>query len=377
MAKKRANGEGSITKRPNGTWEGRITVDGKRQSFYGRTQREVKARMDEVKKKILTGTWLTPNDYTVEIWLKEWMDDYITPNVKPRTTERYWTDIRLHIVPYIGTVRLQDLTAPMLQKFINQCRSSGISAKSVRNLHGVLHEALAQAVRCELINKNVSELCLLPKAIKPEMHPLKDEKVKEFLEAIKGHRYEDMYFFMMFTGLRESEAIGLMWDCVDLERGKITVNKQLQKAHSGRGKVFFSTPKNGKSRTFTVAPSVIQVLKRVQVRQKEWQLKCGSKWQNDDNLVFTTELGKHVSCHTLYNNFKEIVRSIGVPETRLHDLRHTFATLALQNDVDIKTVSEMMGHATVAFTLDRYGHMTETMQQHASDRMQSFIDKLG
>ena len=319
---------------------------------------------------------MEPNEYTVGSWLKEWMEDYQVPRVKRSTAERYQLDIERYIAPEIGEISLQGLTSPMLQKFFNKVYKSGLSEKSVRNLHGVIHEALEQAVRCELINKNVSEMCLLPKARKPEMHPLKDEKVQEFLYAIKGHRYESLYYFLMFTGLRESEAIGLMWSCVDLEHGKITVDKQLQKSRCGHGETYFSTPKNGKGRTFTVAPSVIEVLKKVRAQQEEWRSLCGTKWQNKDDLVFTTELGRHVSCHTLYNNFKNIVRSIDLPETRIHDLRHTFATLAIQNHVDIKTVSEMLGHATVAFTLDRYGHMTEMMQKQASDQLQRFIDGL-
>ena len=193
-----------------------------------------------------------------------------------------------------------------------------------------------------------------------------------FINAVQGHRFEALYLTMLFTGLRRGEACGLTWDCVNLDKGTILVNKQLQNIPGKRGEYRLISTKSGKSRTITVATSVVELLREHKARQNENRLNAGSLWQ-DGNYVFCNEVGEHLSPHTVYHNYKKIVASIGLPDARLHDLRHSFAVASIQAGDDLKTVQSNLGHATATFTLDVYGHVTQEMKQASADRMEAFI----
>lgn len=193
-----------------------------------------------------------------------------------------------------------------------------------------------------------------------------------FMKAAQGHRFETLYLTMLFTGLRRGEACGLTWDCVNLEKGTILVNKQLQNIPGKRGEYRLVSTKSSRSRTITVAASVVTLLKKHKAQQSANRLKAGSLWQ-EGNYVFCNEVGEHLSPHTVYHNYKRIVASIGLPDARLHDLRHSFAVASIQAGDDLKTVQSNLGHATATFTLDVYGHVTQEMKQASADRMETFI----
>lgn len=222
------------------------------------------------------------------------------------------------------------------------------------------------------IRFNPADACELPRIEKKEIKPLDDAAIAAFLQAIKGHRFEAVYLTMLFTGLRRGEVCGLTWDCVDLERGTILINKQLQNVAGKPGEVVLVSTKNSKGRTLTAAPSVVEVLRKHRTQQRLDQLRAGPMWQ-DAGFVFCNEIGEHLSPNTVYHNYKRIVASIGLPEARLHDLRHSYAVAALRAGDDIKTVQGNLGHHAAAFTLDVYGHVTEEMKQASADRMEQFI----
>jgi len=161
---------------------------------------------------------------------------------------------------------------------------------------------------------------------------------------------------------------------VDFERGIIHVNKQLQKEKKKGGQYYLATIKNDKARRITPAPFVLSLLKKQRAKQSEFQLMAGEAWNNDLNLVFTNEVGGHFAHFTVYNNFKRIAEGLGIPESRFHDLRHSYAVAALQSGDDVKTVQETLGHHTAAFTLDVYGHVSERMKQESAARMEAFIN---
>lgn len=175
--------------------------------------------------------------------------------------------------------------------------------------------------------------------------------------------------------MRESELIGLSWDSIDFEHGKIHLYRQYSKSRRKGESWTFTSLKNRQARVFRPPKEVFEALRKVKLQQAEWRLKCGECWQ-ETKLVFTNEVGQHLSMSTIYSHFKRVVSLMGLPEIRFHDLRHTFATLALQNGVDYKTLSAALGHATVAFTMDRYGHISETMMQASADRMQAYIESI-
>lgn len=316
---------------------------------------------------------------TVGEWMIIWQDEYLG-GIKPLTASAYQGIIRNHIIPNIGTVKLDKLTPHMIQRFYNSLEhpadgKKGLSAKTVKNVHGILHKALKQAARNGMIPVNPAEACTLPRITKKEIVPFDEVQTKAFIAAIQGHKFEDLFLITLFTGLREGEALGLKWDCVDLERGTITVNKQLQREKRKGGSYIFAPLKNDRPRTLHAAPFVVQRLKEIKARQKQLQRRAGPVWE-DSGLVFTDSLGHHLAFHTVYTSFKKVAASIGRPQARFHDLRHSYAVASIRSGDDIKTVQGNLGHATASFTLDVYGHVTEQMKQASAERMESYIQQI-
>ncbi len=386
--KRTAKGTGTIRKKTvmkNGKeytyWEGRLTIGrdlgtGKQRqrSFTGKTQKEVREKMQAVAVELNEKTYQEPNKITLGEWLDIWYAEYLG-DVKPYTLASYEMLIRVHIKPALGAVKLTSLVAHDIQRFYNSLadtNTSKLSAKSIKNVHGVMHSALQQAVENQYIRSNPSDACKLPRIVKKELKPLDEKETADFLNAIKGHKFEAFYKVTLFTGMRESEAIGLTWDCVDFKAGTIRIEKQLHREKKKGGQYVFETLKNNKTRTVTPPPSIMRYLKHHQTEQIQQRFKACELWENS-GLVFTDELGHHLASHTIYTNFKKIAASIGRPDLRVHDLRHTFAVTALQAGVDFKSVQSYLGHATAAFTLDVYGHVTPQMDQKNAAQMEKCL----
>lgn len=365
----------NIRQRSNGTWEGRYyDVDGKQHSLYGRTKAIVKDKLAEKRAEIAQGTSITETDLTVEQWGWEWMKTFKAGKVKHSTLDNYESDFRLHVVPYIGNVKLKGLTTLMVQRVYILLEKEGLSPKSIRNVHGMLHGMLDKAMKMDLIRKNVSKNCELPHIQQHEMHPLTKEEMGMFMNLAKDDEYYLMMRFDFFTGLRESELIGLTWDCVDFEKHTLRVYRQFVRIASGpdKGKMMYTPLKNGKERTITLTTTAMAVLQEAKRKQSEQRLRAGSSWHNEYNMIFTRN-GMFVRFKTLYVHFKAIVKRMGRPGVRFHDVRHTYATLSLQSHVDPKTLSEALGHTTVAFTLDVYDHRNADMRQQAAEQLEQLI----
>lgn len=385
--KRRAKGEGNIRQRPNGSWEARFVVGvdpgtGKdiRRSVYAKTQKEVRQKMTAAIAALDNDDYREPCKMTLAQWLDIWQKDYLG-GVKPYTVVSYTQHIENHIKPAMGAVKLEALNAHTIQGFYNalgkpQGKKPALSAKTIKNVHGVLHKALQQAVMNGYIKVNPTDACALPRIVKKEMHPLDEAETKRFVAAIKGHYYEDVFLATLYTGMRQGEVLGLTWDRVDFKRGTITIDRQLQKDVGGGSSYSLVLPKNSKGRVITPPDDVMRLLQRQRRRQAEWRLKAGPAWSDRWGLVFTNEVGGPIMPHTLYHNFKHIVEALDLPEVRFHDLRHTYAVAAILAGVDIKTVQANLGHATAAFTLDVYGHVTEQMKRKGADKMQEYIDSL-
>lgn len=232
------------------------------------------------------------------------------------------------------------------------------------------------AKRNGYLAKNPADLTRLPRREKAEMHPLMDEHVKEFMRRIRGHELEQLFLVDLFTGMRLSEVLGLQWKDVDFERRLIHVRRQLQPMKQDKGGYQFVSPKNGKGRIIAPAAFVFDVLKKQQARQDAWCGQAGANWDNPDDLVFTNALGRHLCHGVVYRNVKRIFVDMGIPDTRFHDLRHSFAVISLQSGDDPKTVQENMGHYSASFTLDVYGHVSEEMRRASAARMDAYITNL-
>lgn len=393
--KKNVSGAGTIRKKTvqrNGKaytyWEARYTVGfdpgtGKQiqKSVTGKTQKEVSQKLRQVTTDIDQGTYIEPCKITVREWMDTWASIYLG-GVKPRTVEIYKSDIRLYIKPALGAIRLDALNTHTIQQFYNDLMTEhdgkrGLSAKTIKNIHGVLHQALKQAVLNGYIRFNPADACALPRIKKTELKPFDEAQIAAFLRTIQGHRFEDIFVVTLFTGLREGEVLGLTWDCVDFFMSMITISKQMQ-LHQENGLKAYELveTKNSKPRTIAAAPFVMARLKHRRAVQAEQKLKAGEAWHNPDNLVFTDGLGNHLTKPTVYRAFKQAAASIGRPDARFHDLRHSYAVAAIRSGDDIKTVQGNLGHATAAFTLDVYGHVTTRMKQESAARMEAFIQEV-
>ena len=414
-----ANGNGTIRKitaTRNGKeytyWQARYTEGydlgtGKQiqRSITGTTQKEVAQRLKEATLDIDHGVYQAPNKLTVGEWMDIWTSDYMGDK-KYLTIRNYKAAVENHIKPSLGAVKLMQLTPPMIQRFYNDLLDHGrtvpirdkrgnivkkngapvyanapMGAKSVRNIHGVLTKALTVAVNVGYLRANPCDRVTLPRVEKKELQPLTDEQVKAFLRETELVELGDLMKVILFTGLRESEAIGLTWDCIDFKAGTLKVYRQLQKRPLKDGGTVFASLKNNKTRIIKPAPYVMALLQKQWSAQAEQRLAAGDAWQGwrtaeerNTALVYTTPEGNDVSPTSLRYHFKKLVVNIGAPDCRVHDLRHTFAVLSLQNGDDIKTVQGNLGHATAAFTLDVYGHVSEKMKDDSAARMQAYIE---
>ena len=381
--KRNARGAGSIRQRKDGRWEARFVVGvdpgtGKdiRRSIYAPTQKEARRKMTEAIAALDRNDYRDPCKMTVGQWLDVWSAEYLG-GVKPSTAYLYKERIRLHIKPAMSAVKLEVLTPHMIQKFYNDLGKPhgdkpGLSPKTVKSIHGILHRALQQAVAVGYIRSNPSEACILPRVKKPELHPFDEEQTKAFLTHVKGQRFEVLFTVALFTGMREGELLGLKWDCVDLDACKIVVDKQLQLEKGTKGTYVLVPTKSDKARTVTVAPWVMQLLRRHRAQQAEQRLQAGPCWSNT-GYVFTNGLGDHLALHTVIKDFKKAAAAIGRPDARFHDMRHSYAVAAIRSGDDIKTVQGNLGHATAAFTLDVYGHVTDQMKAASAERMEEYI----
>lgn len=409
-----ASGSGSIRQRADGTWEARFVVghdpgSGKplRKSIYAKTQKEARLKLAQAVAAVDNSDYFESSKISLGQWLDIWTAEYMGDK-RYSTQKTYRANIETHIRPTLGAVKLSQLAPHVIQKFYNSLLTSGckvpkrdksgniikrdgkpiyesapMSAKTVRNIHGTLTKALSTAVDIGYLRINPADRVTLPRVEKKELAPLSDEQVRDFLREASNDDLEIILKVILFTGLRESEALGLTWDNIDFKAGTIKVCKQLQKRRIADGGATLAPTKSGKSRILKPAPFVMGLLDRQYREQSAQRLRAGDIWQGWQTaeerktaLVFTTSDGKSISQTSIRYHFKKVVTAIGVPSCRVHDLRHTFAVLSLQNGDDIKTVQGNLGHATAAFTLDVYGHVSEKMKEDSAARMEAYIKSL-
>ena len=326
-----ASGAGSIRQRPDGRWEARVTVGsnpgtGKpiRRSIYGDTQAAVRKEMTAVLRDVDRGTYQTPSKMTVKIWMETWLDTFCT-GLKPLTVSAYNTAMKTHIVPAFGAMPVQELKGIHVQKLFNDMLEAGKSPKTVKNTAAILHKALSVAVKQGYIAANPCDAAEVPKVTRHEIKPLTDAEIPVFLAAIEDHPFRNAYGLCLFAGLREGECLGLTWDCVDFERGRITVRQQLQKSRTESGTYrIVSSTKSGKVRVIEPPVVAFDYLRSERTRQVENRLRAGKLWDNAQDLVFTNPLGGHVVIETFRRNFKRLAASMGRPDLRPHDLRHPY-----------------------------------------------------
>ena len=387
MARKnsrREAGSGTIRQRKDGTWEarycaGRNPKTGKviRRSIYGKTQREVAVKLRQITTEIDANTYVAPCATKYADWLDTWIKEYLT-GLAPLTVSAYESNCRNYIKPELGHMRLDAITPAIMQKFINRLVMKGLSPKTIKNIHGVVHRSFEQAKRVGHIRSNPAEHCNLPKVTKPPITPLADEQIQRLLHELKTSEqpYADLFRTAIFTGMRKGELLGLKWGDIDFKRGTILVQRQLVKLKGKGNGYIFTSPKDDDSRLIQPASSVIQRLKELRQEQAERVAATDGVYCNEDDLVFTNDFGGHLAHVTVSKHFKQLARELDMPNCRFHDLRHTFAVISLENGDDIKTVQSNLGHATASFTLDVYGHVNDRMRSESAQRMEAYTSML-
>ena len=375
-----AKGDG-ITKRKDGRYMARYTAqtpDGpKRKTIYGRKYKDVEKELAEARGDAARGIVFDAKGQTVREWLERWLEDVVGPNKTHRTYATHRQQVRSHIVPAIGTIKLDALRKAHVDRFYSDLlrtkpQGSGLAPASVRRVHAVLHAALEEAVRGDLIPRNPAAHANKPKVRQQEIEPLDAEQARTFLDAARGDRYEALYVLCLMAGLRQGEALGLKWSDIDLDAGTLRVNRQLQRVRRDgdkSGRLEFSEPKNASRRTVGLSQRAVSALRSHRKRQLEEKLQAGALWQKN-GLVFANITGGPVEAQNVVNRFfKPLLVRTGLPPIRFHDLRHSCLSLLAQRGEPIRDLQALAGHATAAFTLQRYTHHYDASARRTADAM--------
>ena len=380
MARKRKAGDGGIHLRKDGRWEGRYVIgyDDKgypqTKNVLAKTKRECAEKLEALKQELggIKSDKVKP-DMRFGDWMVYWFENHAKPKIRPTTQENYWGRIRLHINPELGHIPLNKLTQNDLQQFYGRLKKNGrkirietygegLSDRMVRMCHATCRSALEKAKQDGLIRNNPAIGCKLPPKKAREMQVLDRDELRRFLIQAKVAGYYELFLLELSTGLREGELLALQWDDLDFQTGVLNVNKQVNAAGGG---LHFSTPKTKSSiRKIVLPSSVLEVL-------REYKKTVVSRWMFPSPLKYDQPISPGVADRQL----SRILEMAGCKHVRFHDLRHTFATLALQGGMDIKTLSAMLGHVSAATTLDIYTHITDDMQRQAAANIDRGIGK--
>ncbi|MGE5415889.1 MAG: tyrosine-type recombinase/integrase [Acidobacteriota bacterium] len=380
--KRRGHGEGSISQRKDGRWCARISYkdpisgEPKRHSIYGSSRPEVIAAKKQWEADYAKDGIVPTAKLTVKEWMAKWLETYARPSVRPNTYAGYELVVKKHLIPDLGKHLLKDLRPDHIQGMMNQKLINGnlktkgpLQARHVEYIYTILHSAMDQAVKNQIIARNPCDAVTKPKKTKTEFMPWTTEQTNTFLKAMRGTRLFPLYMVAWGAGLRRSEILGLQWTDLDLKKGSLTVNRSLVRV-KGDKPYKFQDPKTKKSRRTIPLPE--QVTKALDVWKKRLaaeELAFPGKDFNTLNLVFCNEAGEPMNPEYISRAFKRDLESVGLPEIRFHDLRHGHATQLLELGEDITVISNRLGHSTITLTADTYSHVRERMQRDASNKL--------
>ena len=358
---------------------GRDESGRRRQSWHSgfRTRHAAEEELAQIVGRLQNGSYVKPDSQTVAPFMREWLDS-IRATVRASTWATYQALTERHIIPALGRIPLQKLTPARLNALYatllrdgHRNGKGGLSARSVRYVHVTIHKALADAVRWNLLPRNVADQASAPRQQRREMGVWTAPQLRAFLDSAAGDRLYAAYFLAATTGLRRGEVLGLRWRDLDLNAGRLGVSQTLISVY---GAPTFSTPKTAKGRrSVALDTSTVAELKAHRLRQLEERVALGLGALKDDALVFSALTGGPYHPDSFSDRFERLIKSTGLPRIRLHDLRHTHATLALQAGIHPKVVSERLGHASIAITLDVYSHAIPALQEEAAEKVAALV----
>lgn len=400
MAKRRANGEGSLYKRQDGTWTAQYTdCNGKKRYLYGKTQQIVKDKLKEAIKQSDTGIALDTKKITFANWIAEWLEVYAKPVIRPRTYQAYHVQVHQHIIPAFPKVLLKDVREDMLQKFLNDMlerrldgKPGGYSRTMVNHTRVRLYSSFEKATELGFIPRNPARKLSLPPVERTEKQILTREQQKA-LEAVIMENldkdYNDVIFLLMlYTGLRVGEAIGLKVGDIDFQRNELSVRRTLGRVTIPGEKISpkqAGEPKTKTSRrTIPIPPPIVDLLKMVIAKRAErierlepmWEKspKWTPHWKEEDYL-FLTFYGNTFDTASVRRILAALEKKAGIePFVSLHGLRHTFATRWVEAGLDVKSLSEILGHADTNMTLNIYTHSLADQKRASMDKLSGLFD---
>ena len=362
MTRKRGNGEGSVGRPKGGGWIAQYFVetpvgDRKRRTLYGKTRVEVAAKLARAIAARDGGLVFDAEGLSVEDHLKRWLKDSVKGSVSPVTHQSYERLVRVHIAPALGRVKLKTLGPAHLQGLYRSKLDAGFSPRTVQYLHVVLHRALKQALRWNLVPRNVAEAVDPPWSTRKDVSPLSPAQARALLDAARGTRLEALYVLAVHTGMRQGELLALRWDDVDLDAGVLRV----------RG-----TKTARSRRSVKLSRTALQALQSHLERQLAEIDRASSSWR-ENGLVFATHTGTPMDRHNLLRQFRRLLEEAGLPAVTFHNLRHTCATVLLSKGMHAKFVQELLGHSTITITLDTYSHVLPGMGDGLADAMDDLM----
>ena len=371
MANKiRGHGEGSIHRRASGSWRAQMFQEGVRLGKTFKRKRDAQDWLREMQEELEMGLDAERGKITVEMYLGQWLE-MRRVSLRQSTVDQYEQITRDHILPRFGETSLKDLRLSGLERFYSDLLRSGVSKRTVRLVHAVLHAALEKALKYRYLTHNPAHGAALPRYAHSEMHVLDEDQVTHLLIAARGSRHETLYYLAVQTGMRLGELFGLVWSDVDWATSELSVKRQV-KRQSGGGWAFASTKTARGTRKIKLGSEILKRLKSHELQVKLTRELAGSGWKEND-LIFPSLVGTPIGQSNLRKDFFRVLDRARLPRIRFHDLRHTAASLMLNNGVPLIAVSNILGHSRPSTTLDIYAHLYQDVQSDAARIMDTLI----
>lgn len=372
---KRGNGEGSVCRRPDGRWQGSITIGrddrGRliRKYFYGKTRKETSEKLNRAIEELRDNRFINKSDNpTVEQWCHEWLWSYKRNSVKQKTFDQYETILRTHIISDIGDIRLADLKTMHIQRIINKMYDSGLSHRTIEVMKIVMHAALKQAQRNKLVGENVCENVVLPRKQPKHIRVLNEDEQTKLIAALKDNYIGRGLLFALYTGMRRGEVLALKWSDYDKNEKTISITKALSRVRTynkdgNKTMLTVTTPKTDTSiRTVPLIDKAVELLAEHKRKQERYMELVGD-YYTDNDLIFSSSRGDYLDPGNFNRKLNKTVKKIGIAQISPHALRHSFATRGLEAEVSLKAMQELLGHSSITVTGDIYTHILKEQKR--------------
>lgn len=366
----RGHGEGTYYQMPSGKWRVQISINGKRIGHVGKTKKECRDWANDILGQVDRG--LTSDG--INTLTNDFFNDWIKSKksiIKLKNWEYYNYIVDHFIIPYLGEIKLKDLTPVHIQKLYIKLQELNTGNATINKVHTILRGGLNYALEIGLIIRNPTDPVMVPRENSEEMKILDENQVSKLLLATKKNRWEALYYLAVTTGMREMELLGLMWADIDWNNNTILVQRQLlRKEENGS---IFSYPKTKHSRRIVAIGTDTMKLINTHYQNQLFDKKIADKRWKDYGLVFTTKKGTPIHYSNLVRDFKMMLQKAGLPDMRFHDLRHTAISLMLNHGVPLIVVSRRVGHSNPTVTLNRYGHLIPHIQKEAAELIDTLV----